>query len=101
MSSTPPGSGPVPTNAAGDGVEIKVDEARSGQRSGRVVWILAISLLAIVLIFAVYLIINARHMQQISHPAGRDLNAHDASTYQTPPPSARPSPSGQVGNTGQ
>ena len=100
MSSTPPGESPNMTNAAGDGVEISVDDARSGQRSGRVIWIMLLSIGAIVVLFAILLAVNAGHMQRIHQTAGRDLNAHDASTYQTPPPSPRATPSGQIGATG-
>ena len=101
MSNTPPIDPTTGVNAAGDGVELTPDAARSGQRTGRVVWILGVSMAAIIVIFAIFLISNARHLQHITHPAGRDLNARDASTFQTPPPSARTTPSGQIGNTGQ
>ena len=97
MSNTPPIE---PTNAAGDGVELTPTQARSGQRTGRMIWILGISMGAIILIFVIFLVGNASHLQRISHSAGRDLNQHDVNSYQTPGGSARQDPSGQIGNTG-
>ena len=98
MSSTPPTSNQsVAENPAGDGVEISVDDARSGQRTGRVVWILLISLGVLVIVFAVYLIANARHFQSIHNPSQRDLNATDAASFSTPPSQPRQTPTASSG----
>ena len=98
MSSPPPTSNrSVAENPAGDGVEVGIDAVRGGQRTGRVVWIMGISMAVLIAIFAVYLISSARHMQTINHPSGRDLNASDASAFHTPPPQGRSSPTASSG----
>ncbi len=95
MSTPPPTSNrSVAENPGGDGVEIRVDDVRGGQRTGRMVWILLISIGAIAVLFAAYLIMNARHMQAI--PQQHDLNARDVSTFRTPPPSPRQTPDGNA-----
>lgn len=86
MANTPP------THQPGDGVELTTTEARGSQRTGHAIWILVISLVLIVVLFGGYLMINAGHIQRLDHPAGRDLNASDAATYQTPPPAPRQNP---------
>ncbi len=103
MSSPPPTSNrSVANNPAGDGVEVSVDSARGGQRTGRVVWIMAISIGVLVALFAIYLIANAHHTQTINHPSGRDLNTSDAASFHTPAPQPRQVPTtSSGGNTGQ
>lgn len=101
MTNTPPlGSAPP----SGDGEAVSVVEARGAQRTGRAIWILAISLgLAVVLLLG-YVALHSQHMQAINHPAGRDLNTADVNSFSTPEPSPRQAPPGEpstTGNTGQ
>lgn len=96
MSNTPP-TGP---QTSGDGEEVSVVGARGAQRTGRAIWILGISLGLAVLLLLGYVLLHAGHMQSISHPAGRDLNAADANTFQTPEPSPRQAPAGEPSTTG-
>lgn len=99
MSNTPPVD--PASNPGGDGAAVSVIEARGAQRTGRAIWILAISLgLAVVLLLG-YVALHAGRMAAISHPAGRhDLNATDANTFQTPEPSPRQAPPGEPSTTG-
>ncbi len=103
MSNTPP-VGSTSDPATGHGETVSVVEARGAQRTGRAIWILAISLgLAIILLLG-YVALHSGHMQAISHPSGRDLNTTDISTFKTPEPSPRQAPPGEpstTGNTGQ
>ena len=103
MSSPPPTSNrSVAENPGGDGVEVSVDAGRGGQRTGRMVPIMLTSIVAIVVIFAIFLITNAHHLQTINHPADRDLNASDAASFHTPASQPRPGPTASSGgNTGQ
>ena len=100
MSNTPPTEQSIAANPGGDGIEITPTNARTGQRTGRVVWILGVSMAAIIIIFAIFLISNARHLSHINRSGGAGMSAHDVNTYQTPGGSARQDPSGQVGKTG-
>ena len=100
MTDTPPTERSIAANPGGDGVEVSVTAARSGQRTGRMVWIMGISMAAIIIIFAIFLISNARHLHDVNRSNGRGLNPLYVNSYQTPGGSARQDPSGQVGNTG-
>jgi hypothetical protein len=98
MSNTPP-LDPA-GNPRGDGEAVSVVGARGAQRTGRAIWILAISLgLAVVLMLG-YVALHAGHMQTINHPAGRDLNTADANSFNTPEPSPRQAPPGEPSTTG-
>ena len=98
MSNMPPVD-PV-GNPGGDGAEVSVVGARGAQRTGRAIWILAISLgLAVVLLLG-YVALHSRHMQTIDHPAGRDLNTADVNSFATPEPSPRQAPPGEPSTTG-
>ena len=95
MSTLPPDNDPT---AAGP--EVTVTEARGAQRTGRAIWILAISLgLAVVLLLG-YTLLHAPRMGAINHPQVRDENAQDISTFNTPGGSARPAPPGEPSTTG-
>ncbi len=100
MSNTPPGRSTGGNPAAGDGEQVDVVNARGAQRTGRQIWVLAISLGLIVVLMLGYVALHSRHMQTINHPAGRDLNAADVSTFKTPPPSARQAPPGETSTSG-
>ena len=95
MSTRPPDNDP--TAAA---PEVTVTEARGAQRTGRAIWILAISLgLAVVLLLG-YTALHAPRMGAINHPQVRDVNAKDISTFNTPGGSARSAPPGEPSSTG-
>ncbi len=98
MSNSPPAD--PAGNPGGDGETVSVVGARGAQRTGRAIWILAISLgLAVVLLLG-YVALHSGHMQSISHPAGRDLNTSDVNSFQTPEPSPRQAPPGEPSTTG-
>ena len=96
MSSTPPLNQPSTGNpAAGDGEEVSVVGARGAQRTGRAVWILAISLGLIVVLMMGYWAVHTASLGSVNHASVRDLNAHDIRTYNAPEPSARQAPPGE------
>ncbi len=76
ISSGPRSAGDSSSNAAGDGVELSVVEARGAQRTGAI-WILIISLTLAVVVLGGYWLTQASKMQAVNHPAGRDLNTKD------------------------
>lgn len=94
MSDTPPvNRSPTGDPAAGDGVELTVEEARGGRRSGRVIWILVISLAAAVVLLIGYWLIEAPHMQAVQAASGggsgRALTNEAVSTFAAPEPAPR------------
>jgi hypothetical protein len=98
MSNTPPvGSN---SNPGGDGETVSVVGARGAQRTGRAIWILAISLGLAVILLLGYVALHSRRMQTVNHPAGRDLNTTDVNSYSAPEPSPRQAPPGEPSTTG-
>ncbi len=92
MSAPPPDRNSPPGNEAG--IEVGATDARGAQRTGRAIWILAISLGAAVILLLGYTLIHAPRMGAISHPQPRDVNSQDISTFNTPAGSARQAPPG-------
>lgn len=93
MSETPPAERPASGEpAAGDGVTVTVNEARGGMRTGRVIWILVISIVAATVVLLGYWGLHAGHMQRISSggsSGGHDVNTQDVGSYAAPEPAPR------------
>ena len=98
MSAPPPG--PSKTNAAGDGVHVSVTGVRGAARTGRNVWILAISLGLAVVVMIGYWLLHAPHFQAINHPQVRDENARDINSYRLQAGGARNAPPGEPSTSG-
>ena len=102
MAETPPDRPTVSASAASGG-DLSATEARGAVRTGRNVWILAISLALAVVLLLGYWLLHAPHMATVTHPQVRDLNTQDVSTFNTPAGSARQAPPGapSTGGTSQ
>ena len=99
MSTSPPKPNPTDTGGSA-GPDMTVTAARGAERTGRNIWILVISLIAVVVVMIGYWLIQASHFSSINHPQVRDLNHQDISTFNTPAGSARPAPPGEPSTSG-
>jgi len=91
--------------AAGDGVEVRVDEARGSYRTGRAIWILVISLILAVVLLGGYWALHARSLQQVDAASGggahgRRVTDSRVKMFNTQPPSPKQAPPGEPSTTG-
>lgn len=88
----------VSSAAAGDGVERTVNQARAGQRTGRVIWILVISLILVtVALFGIW----ALRAPQLASPKSGNAKSPEAASFNAPEPSPKQAPPGMPSTTGQ
>ena len=83
---------------AGDGVEISVNDARSGARSGRVIWILVISLALVTVALLGLWALKSGDMSKGTAGAQRSM---EGAAFNAPQPSPKQAPPDMPSTTGQ
>ena len=86
---------------AGDGVEVTVNQARGGQRSGRIIWILVISLIFVTVALLGIWLLRAPQLGSAKDGNEKAASARDISNFQSPQPSPKQAPPDMPSTTGQ
>lgn len=84
---------------AGDGVEVTVDQARGGQRSGRIIWVLVIGLVLVAAAMFATFALRPNHAVSTEERSG--VNRTEANSFQAPQPSPKQAPADMPSTTGQ
>ena len=101
----PPSNDEAAHRAAGDGVEVTVDEARGSYRTGRAIWILVISVVLAVVLLGGYWALHAGRLQQVDAASGggahgRKVTDERVNMFNTQPPSPKQAPPGENSTSG-
>lgn len=86
---------------AGDGVEVTVNQARGGQRSGRIIWILVISLVFVTVALLGIWLLRAPQLGSAKDGSEKATHSADVNSFQAPQPSPKQAPPDMPSTTGQ